>query len=278
MRVSILIANYNNGIFFKECYESLLAQTYTDWEAVIVDDCSTDDSVNTIRQLIANDNRVKIVLNDRNYGVGFTKDQCVKESTGDLCAFVDPDDALETDALEMMVQAFVKRTELVLAHASFTICDAQMNIIGEHTRARSVETNDPLFFNFDGEVTHLSMFSRKAYLATGGIDPYMKRAVDQDLYLKLYEQGPFGFVDAKLYKYRIHDRGVSTATHDSGAEKALYWHWYACNAAAKRRGIVIEELFVKQFVSRKQYNDRLGEYERLRQKPAFKLLRKLRGK
>ncbi len=50
MLFSILIANYNNGHFFKDCYQSIIAQTYANWEAIIVDDCSSDDSVTVIKQ------------------------------------------------------------------------------------------------------------------------------------------------------------------------------------------------------------------------------------
>ena len=56
-KISILIANYNNGRYFKQCYDSLLEQSYTNWEAIIVDDCSTDNSVDIIKQLIKGNNR-----------------------------------------------------------------------------------------------------------------------------------------------------------------------------------------------------------------------------
>jgi glycosyltransferase involved in cell wall biosynthesis len=275
MLVSILIANYNNGAFFKECYESLLSQSYTNWEAIVVDDCSTDVSVETIEKLIGQDARFKLFKNKQNEGVGYTKNRCVQEASGELCAFVDPDDALELNALELLVNAFHKNEQLVLAHSSFTICDAHLQMTGKHTRAKQVMLNDARFFNFDGEVTHFAMFKRKTYLATGGIDGYMKRAVDQDLYLKLYEQGPFAFVDAFLYKYRIHEKGISTGAGDLGAEKAVYWHWYACNAAAKRRGIVIEDLFVKQFISRKTHEAQLDHAQTNDQPFLYKVAKSL---
>ncbi len=250
MLVSLLIANYNNGRFFKDCFDSILAQTYSNWEVVVVDDCSTDDSMQLINQMVGNDSRVRVLVNAQNQGVGFTKDLAVREASGVLCAFIDPDDLLEPEALLKMVSVFQSNSSVVLAHSSFRMYDELLNPIGQYEQAKAVDAADPYFLNFDGGITHFAMFAREAYLRTSGIDAYMKRAVDQDLYLKLCEQGETFFVDAFLYKYRIHEGGISTGLSEQNAHKALYWHWFAANQAAKRRGIVIENLFLKQFALR----------------------------
>lgn len=70
---SILIAQYNNGKYFEDCYKSIMAQTYPNWEAIIVDDCSTDDSVEQMRKIVGNDPRFKIFVNEENKGCGYTK-------------------------------------------------------------------------------------------------------------------------------------------------------------------------------------------------------------
>ena len=73
MNFSVLIAHYNNFLYFKKCYESLNQQTFKDFEIIIVDDCSTDNSLNEIITLTKGDERVKIYSNPQNMGVGFTK-------------------------------------------------------------------------------------------------------------------------------------------------------------------------------------------------------------
>src|SRR6266567_1565920 len=102
MKFSILIANYNNGRFFKDCYNSILAQTYINWEVIIVDDGSTDDSVEAIKNIINMDKRFHFYINNQNKGCGFTKRKCVEVASGDICGFVDPDDALLPNALKKM--------------------------------------------------------------------------------------------------------------------------------------------------------------------------------
>ena len=93
MLFSILVANYNNGHFFQDCYQSILSQTYTNWEVIIVDDCSTDESVSVIKQIIGVDDRFKLIENTKNYGCGYTKNKCVQNAKGDILGFLDPDDS-----------------------------------------------------------------------------------------------------------------------------------------------------------------------------------------
>ncbi|MDQ1098518.1 glycosyltransferase family 2 protein [Chryseobacterium camelliae] len=88
MKFSILIANYNNGKFFTDCYRSIMAQSYTDWEAVILDDASTDDSMEVIRKLIGTDSRFKIYRNETNSGVGITKSRLIELAEGNICGFL----------------------------------------------------------------------------------------------------------------------------------------------------------------------------------------------
>ena len=98
---SVLIANYNNGQYLQDAIDSILCQTYTDWEVVIVDDGSTDNSKEIYRQYEQN-SRFHIVYNEQNRGCGYTKWRCVEEAHGEICGFLDPDDVLMSDALEKM--------------------------------------------------------------------------------------------------------------------------------------------------------------------------------
>src|SRR4051812_9338800 len=123
MLFSLLIANYNNGEFFRDCYDSIIAQTYQNWEAIIVDDGSIDDSVNIIKSIIDNDSRFKFYANDKNYGCGYTKRRCVELASGDICGFIDPDDALLPEALQKMFTAYVNNPEAVLVHSSLFYCN-----------------------------------------------------------------------------------------------------------------------------------------------------------
>ena len=90
---SVLIANYNNGCYLQEAIDSVLAQEYGNWEIVIVDDKSTDNSIE-IYDKYKDDNRFHVYFNEKNEGVGYTKNRCVEKANGWICGFLDPDDVL----------------------------------------------------------------------------------------------------------------------------------------------------------------------------------------
>ena len=248
MLFSLLIANYNNGKFFKDCYDSIMEQTYGNWEAIIVDDGSTDNSEQIIKNIIGSNERFKFYKNDKNYGCGYTKRRCAELATGEICAFLDPDDALLPIALERMEIGYKNDPEVVLIHSSLFYCNEALDKVKEYTQAAAVNNSDMNFFNSDHSVTAFAAFSRKAYLTTEGIDAYIKKAVDQDLYLKMFETGKFHFINEPLYLYRRHSNGISF-----NMEKGRFWYWLVVMQAAKRRNIDIEELFIKTFEKRKTY-------------------------
>lgn len=235
MKVSILIANYNNGKYFRDCYDSLLKQTYTNWEAIIVDDKSTDDSVDIISAIVKDDVRFKLYFNEENAGCGFTKRKCAEMATGEICGFVDPDDSIIETALEAMVNAHGKNPGASLVHSSFYFCDENLHTNFVYDRAGSVSVSDK-FTNLDNKISHFASFKLTAYKETEGIDSKLLRAVDQDLYLKLSETGPFFFINQPLYNYRIHSSGIST----SSVDKALYAHIKTIMKAEERRNVNLE--------------------------------------
>ena len=237
MKFSILIANYNNGKYFKECYDSITAQDYKDWEVIIVDDKSTDNSREIIRALIGHDARFKMYENEKNFGCGYTKRRCVELAGGDICGFVDPDDAITPDAVPLMMQAHKEHPEISLAHSIFYYCDEHLKRGELFPLARAIHV-DEKFINLDGGVNHFASFKMSFYKRTTGIHKNLLRAVDQDLYLQLSETGPFYFIDKPLYLYRIHAGGISTNTNYL---KAFYCHLKTVGMAEERRGIHLED-------------------------------------
>jgi glycosyltransferase involved in cell wall biosynthesis len=257
---SVLIANYNNGYFLKEALESIYKQTYTNWEIIIVDDCSSDDSLNIYDQ-IKEDSRISIFFNNENRGAGFTKRRCVDEAKGEICGFLDPDDALLPDAIMDMVNLHIEMPDYSMIHSKLFYCDKDLNIKSEYTHGQDVIPSQPMFFNLDGEISHFCTFKKDIYGKTDGIDAYLKRAVDQDLYLKLYDAGKTFFLNKALYLYRIHEGGISTTTN---MDKAYYWRWVVNVNAAKRRNVNIENLFLDSFVPKMNYDYLFREYWRLK--------------
>lgn len=258
--VSVLIANYNNGQYLEETLNSIYSQTYCNWEIVIVDDCSTDNS-KSIYNSLKDDKRIRLFTNTTNQGCGYTKRRCAEEALGEICAFVDPDDTIVPEALERMVKLHLENTDCSLIHSKSYFCDENLKITGIYTAARNVEPNQPSFFNLDGAITHFSTFKKKFYEKTDGIDAYLQRAVDQDLYLKLYDSGRTLFLDEPLYMYRIHNKGIST---NANARKAYYWAWVVIFNTARRRGINLETTFFDYFTPKHEFEFIASKYNKFR--------------
>lgn len=233
MKFSVLIAHYNNFEYFKQCYESLKNQTYQNFEIILVDDCSKDGSFEKIIELTKNDDRIKTYKNKENKGVGFTKKRCVELASGEICGFVDPDDALTEDAIEISVKAH--ENKCVAAYSQLYFCDENLNPKKVFENTKKVKNNDALFFNFQFEVAHFFTFKKESYLKTEGISPDYKVAEDIDYILKLYEIGNFYFIEKPIYYYRIHKKGLS---HDQAKVELKNQTWdIILQKALKRRNI-----------------------------------------
>lgn len=234
MKFSILIANYNNGKFFKDCYQSIISQTYQDWEAIILDDKSTDDSLNVIREMVKGDERFKIFEMPQNSGVGIVKAKLIELATGKICSYVDPDDAIKQNAITSAIEVFKNKPDTVLTYSRFIKCDSELKEISENKSAYQVLNGDKHFFNCPIVIKHFVCFRKDVYLKTEKMNPDMKIAEDQDLYLKMYEKGNVIFIDEANYLYRTHSGGISQ--NENKAKSYEYWGEVIFNAM-KRRGL-----------------------------------------
>ncbi|MET3537321.1 glycosyltransferase family 2 protein [Chryseobacterium limigenitum] len=232
-KISILIANYNNGKYFLEAYNSIIDQTYKNWEVIIVDDASTDDSIEIIKNIIGNDNRFKLYENISNKGCGYTKKECMKYATGEICAYLDPDDALYPITLEESAEEYLFNNKIVATYSKMMLCDENLNPQKTFSATKRI-FNDRYFFNCPIQFAHFFTFKREVYFKTQGIDPELKSAVDQDLYLKILELGEVAFINENLYKYRLHADGISQNNSKQGAKDSFA---KVIHKAMERRGI-----------------------------------------
>lgn len=204
---SILVANYNNGKFFKDCYQSIINQTYKNWEVILVDDGSTDNSLELIKNLIGNDSRFKLYTNETNKGCGFAKRKCVKLANGVFCGFLDPDDAITEDALEVSLDAYTSE-KTIATYSKITFCDKHLEPLFVPKQIKPI-INNPFFFNLPTKINHFFTFRKSTYDKTSGINLHLSSAVDQDLYLKLLEHGNAVHIPQNMYWYRMHSKGIS---------------------------------------------------------------------
>lgn len=236
---SILIANYNNGCFLRDAINSIRMQTYKNWEIIIVDDCSTDNSADIYKEL-ASDPRVHIYYNDVNSGAGYTKRRCAELAHGEICGFVDPDDLLaEKDALEVMVKTHQENPDASMVYSGYYLTDE--NLVVEKAVPGTDLNGQSALESCSWPFRHFVSFKKEKYDLTDGVDPFMKRAVDYDMYYQLEEVGRVIHLDRLLYFYRQNSHSISL---NDGVYKSRAWHSYTCAKAMKRRGLSNENLML----------------------------------
>jgi len=231
---SIVIANYNNGKYISETIESILNQTYRNFEIVIVDDASTDDSVQIVRKYLV-DNRVKLHINTSNKGVGYVKRKGVELSSGTIIGTIGADDTLADDALEIMVNEHEKYPDVSLVYSTHYICNQDLKIIRINGDVESIPSGDSyLTYNksMSSAISSFRTFKRIYYFKTDGFSPYFRKAVDKDIIYKLEEVGRTLFVNLPLYYYRHHSGSISLFKNETAA---IWWEIQAKIRAYKRR-------------------------------------------
>jgi len=116
--VSVIMPTYNSSLNLHESIDSILRQTYTNFELVITDDCSSDSSVQIINTFIKSDPRVKLFSLKKNKGAGYARNNSIKNSKGNYIAFCDSDDLWDIDKLEKQVN-FMKKNNLKFSCSSY---------------------------------------------------------------------------------------------------------------------------------------------------------------
>lgn len=271
MKFSILIAHYNNALLFRDCYRSLLSQTYKDWEAVILDDASSEEEKEQIKTIIADDKRFKFFENEKNCGVGVTKSKLIELASGDICGFVDPDDAILPYAIEKAISVFMQKKNVALTYSRFMSCDKDLQPIAPFKSARQVQNKDPFFFNYPIQIAHFVTFRKDIYEQTEKMNADLKIAEDQDLYLKMYEKGNVYFINETDYLYRTHDGGISQ--NDNKSKSYDYFGHVIFNAMKRRNIKSINGMKVPERYTHHQEVFKLLEYQN---SISYRVLRKVK--
>jgi glycosyltransferase involved in cell wall biosynthesis len=117
--VSIIMPSYNTAKYISDSIESIRAQTYTNWELIVVDDCSTDNSIEVIRAF--NDSRIILLQNQKNSGAAISRNYALREAKGKWIAFLDSDDIWVPEKLEKQIK-FMEDNNYSFTFTDYRIC------------------------------------------------------------------------------------------------------------------------------------------------------------
>ena len=217
-KISVQVPIYNKQEYISACLDSILDQTFTDFEVICVDDHSTDNSFNILQHYSNKDSRIKIFRNERNMGTLFSRKRCLIEATGDYMVFVDADDI----ALPTMFQEFLKKAEI--SETDFLQCGAEIlydtanpqltesdyeSYNSYFSNVRECSLNEKIIENIYDPIKvnlWISMIKKDVYKA---IVPYIPSERIQHgndnllIYLFSYFARTYTTVNKILYQYRV---------------------------------------------------------------------------
>lgn len=203
-KISILMGIYNCASTLNEAIDSIINQTYSNWEFIICDDGSTDNSYNIAKSYEKNDpKRFKVIKNSKNKGLNFTLNRCLKMATGEYIARMDGDDLSDP-------ARFQKEVDVLNNHPEYAIVSTYMTTFDENGAWGCIRTLErPQINDFPTHVPmfcHASCMIRKsAFIDVRGYteDKRLLRVEDYHLWYKLYAYGYRGYnIQESLYKMR----------------------------------------------------------------------------
>lgn len=205
--VTVYVTNFNYANYIKQSIESVLAQTYKNFELIIIDDGSTDNSREIINSYVKKKN-IRVIFQE-NKGLIASNNIAVRAAQGKYIMRLDADDYLDENALLVLVNAIEKSDNLALVFPDYYYVDADGQVTGQERR-----------HDFQAQVTLLdqpahgacTLIRRNCLLEVGGYSPEFTCQDGWDLWLKLTENYSVGNVNLPLFYYRRHDTNLTNDT------------------------------------------------------------------
>lgn len=201
-KISVLMGIYNCATTLEQAVRSIQNQTYPNWELILCDDGSSDDTYKVAENLAKNDSRIILIRNKKNCGLNLTLNRCLEVATGEYVARMDGDD-------DCVKERFEKQLKFLESHPEFDIVSSPMiffdengvwgkNTVKEFPTAEDVVTGSP--------ICHAPVMMRKSCMdAVNGytVDQRMLRVEDVNLWIKLYVAGYRCYnIQEPLYRMR----------------------------------------------------------------------------
>lgn len=214
--VSIISPSYNCEKFISKTIESVLAQTYKNWELIIVDDCSTDNTDKVVARYT--DKRIKYLKNEHNSGAAVSRNKALREARGRWIAFLDSDDIWLPEKLERQI-CFMKTNGYHFSYTNYEEIDENGNKLGvKVTGPKKISKVGMFNYCWPGCLT--VMYDAQAYGLLQIAD--IKKNNDYAMWLKICRKFNCYLLDEYLAEYRRGRQG-SISTHSYW--KLIEWHY-----------------------------------------------------
>jgi glycosyltransferase involved in cell wall biosynthesis len=217
MSVSIITPTFNSERFIAETILSVQAQTYKDWEMIIVDDCSTDRTAEIVASFQEKDSRIKYLYNSTNKGSAFSRNIALQKAKGKWIAFLDSDDLWHPEKLEKQIE-FMTRNDIHFSYTNYCEIDESSKEIGVLISGPEVINNKLMrAYCWPGCLTVMYDAEFLGLMQTAEI----KINEEYALWIKISSVANCHLLDENLAKYRRHNNSLT----DKSYLELTKWHY-----------------------------------------------------
>ncbi len=211
LKVTILMPVYNGERYLREAIVSMLNQTFTNFEFLIINDGSTDGSEAIIKSY--NDKRIRLVNNEKNLGIVETLNKGIGLAKGEYIARMDADDVSLPERLEKQVEFLDRNPSVCVVAAHITLVDEQNRILDYCWTEDMLTRTEKEIYDFlpkENCIAHPTVMMRKSVISTIGYNKLFINSEDWGLWLMLISEGKIiAKIDEILVKYRIHAESIT---------------------------------------------------------------------
>ncbi|MGG0657023.1 glycosyltransferase family 2 protein [Rummeliibacillus pycnus] len=216
--ISIITPSYNSSEFIGETIESVIKQTYPNWEMIIVDDCSTDNTKEVVEKYIQQDNRIKYYLLKNNSGAAIARTKAMELATGEYIAFLDSDDIWIEEKLEKQL-SFMKKNNYYFTCTSYQQIDENRNSLNKTIKSKKKTNYNGVLLSCPvGNSTVMYDVKKLGKFEV----PNIKKRNDDALWLQILKKEKYIYgIPEVLMKYRVRRNSISSNKLD-----LIKYHWY----------------------------------------------------
>lgn len=233
MTVSLIIPVYNGESYIHACLHSVLRQTYADWEAILIDDGSTDDSLAILHDYSKKDSRF-IVVSQKNQGVAVARNSGIKQACGDYVAFLDIDDTLDPDCLNVFINQFEDDIDIVVGTFYMIKKGKKVKKLIKNEILGKVDYLKMVLSGKCGWELWAKMYRRELFNENISIPQHIRIGEDAAVYIQLVARScKVKIINEAIYNYIQYPSSVSHRRSTGLAEETLQAAFYIDNLLKK---------------------------------------------
>lgn len=226
-KVSVIMSVYNGEKFLRDSIESILNQTFNDFEFIIIDDCSTDKTADIIKTYSYRDPRIRIITNEQNLGLTKSLNIGINESRGEFIARMDSDDVTLPERFEKQVRFLDENKDYGVVGAWAKVIDdlgVEVDEFDWETDDKTIRKN---LIKWNSMIHPLAMIRKDILEKVGMYSENLRYAQDYDLWFRVAKVSKLANLPEFLLKYRISNKSITASKNKEQSLCALKARWCA---------------------------------------------------